>query len=594
MKSKIIFIMLLTALMTINIAQNLSTQSPVYSKIVFSRQENQNDWDLWIMDLNGTNQTRIHNSTSNDADPHFKYDGNKIVFSRFTQGTPPTQDIYTIDPDGSNLTNLTGDIGSEVSRPKWSWDGTKIVYCLTAGIDNKDIYIMNSDGSNKTALVTGSNNEDWPSFSPDGLYIIFQRYIGAVSNQKTKICRYKISDGSITELTDGNNLDEMPFYSPDGNYILFKRGTTNAEIYRMLLSNSALENLTNNSVVDDAPAYSYDGTKIAWMQSTTGMNTAEIWIMNSDGSGKTQLTNNSVADFNPTFSPFGTAPGQVTLLSPANNSINQPLTLNLSWNPVASAATYELQVSQDQSFPIQLIMIYEQGITATNKTITLLINNAKYYWRVRAVNSFGNGPWSDPFNFTTVLELPHKVTLVSPSNNATLNNNNVTLVWFASTPQVDNYWLEIADNINFANSVIDQNITTISKEFTALPNKSYWWKVKAHNATGWGEFSDVWKFNSMTVDVKEESLPTKTELFQNYPNPFNAGTEISFNIAEQSFVTLKIFNLLGNEIEVPINKNYNPGNYKFYWNPITLPSGIYFYQIQAGKYSQVKKMILIK
>lgn len=285
-------------------SQNLSTNSPVYSKIAFSRQESQNDWDLWIMDINGTNQTRIHNSTSNDADPHFKFDGNKIVFSRFTQGTPPTQDIYTIDPDGSNLTNLTGDIGSEVSRPKWSWDGTKIVYCLTAGIDNKDIYIMNSDGSNKTALVTGSNNEDWPSFSPDGLYIIFQRYIGAVSNQKTKICRYKISDGTITDLTDGNNLDEMPIYSPNGNYILFKRGTTNAEIYRMQLSNSTLENLTNNSVVDDAPAYSYDGTKIAWMQSTTGMNTAEIWIMNSDGSGKTQLTNNSVADFNPTFSPI--------------------------------------------------------------------------------------------------------------------------------------------------------------------------------------------------------------------------------------------------------------------------------------------------
>lgn len=304
MKTKIMLIVLLTALSTINIAQNLATQSPVYSKIAFSRQENQNDWDLWIMDLNGTNQTRIHNSTSNDADPHFKFDGNKIVFSRFTQGTPPTQDIYIIDPDGSNITNLTGDIGSEVSRPKWSWDGTKIVYCLTAGIDNKDIYIMNSDGTNKTVLVTGSNNEDWPSFSPDGLYIIFQRYIGAVSNQKTKICRYKISDGTITDLTDGNNLDEMPFYSHDGNYILFKRGTTNAEIYRMQLSNSALENLTNNSVVDDAPAYSYDGSKIAWMQSTTGMNTAEIWIMNSDGSGKTQLTNNSVADFNPTFSPL--------------------------------------------------------------------------------------------------------------------------------------------------------------------------------------------------------------------------------------------------------------------------------------------------
>lgn len=305
MRTKIVlFSVFLFCLINQTEAQSNSFLSPVYSKIAFSRQESQNDWDLWIMDINGSNQTRINNSTSNDADPHFKFDGNKIVFSRFTQGTPPTQDIYTIDPDGNNLTNLTSDIQSEAARPKWSWDGTKIVYCITAGIDNKDIYTMNSDGTGKTALITGSNNDEWPSFSPDGLYLIFQRYVGAISNQKTKICRYRILDGTITELTDGSNLDEMPVYSPDGSYILFKRGTTNPDIYRLRLDNMTTENLTNNSVADDAPAYSYDGTRIAWFQSTSGMSTAEIWIMNSDGSGKTQLTSNSVADFNPTFSPF--------------------------------------------------------------------------------------------------------------------------------------------------------------------------------------------------------------------------------------------------------------------------------------------------
>jgi len=281
----------------------LSAQIPSYNKLSFSRQESGNDWDIWIMDITGSNQTRIHNSTSNDGDPHFKFDGNKIVFSKFTQGMPPASDIYMIDPDGNNPTNLTSDTQLECGRPKWSWGGTKIVYKATVSPDNGDIYTMNSDGTNKAALVTGSNNDDWPSYSPDGLYIVFQRYIGSIQNQKTKIIRYKISDGTITDLTDGNNLDEMPVYSPDGNYILFKRGTTNAEIYRMRVDNFSLENLTNNSVVDDAPMYSYDGTKIAWMQSTTGMNTAEIWIMNSDGTGKTQLTNNSVADFNPTFSP---------------------------------------------------------------------------------------------------------------------------------------------------------------------------------------------------------------------------------------------------------------------------------------------------
>jgi len=287
----------------------LNSQTPTFDKIVFSREESANDWDIWTMDLNGSNQTRIHNSTSNDGDPHFRSDGSKIVFSRFTQALPPTADICVIDPDGNNLVNLTSDIPAECGRPKWSWNGIKIVYKVSAGPDNGDIFLMNADGTSKTALITGSTNDEWPSFSPDSLYIVLQRYVGAISNQKSKIIRYKISDGTITELTDGNYLDEMPVYSPDGNYVLFKRGTTNPEIFRIRIDNLALENLTNNSVVDDAPAYSYDGTKIAWMQSTSALNTCEIWIMNSGGSGKTQLTSNSVADFNPTFSPFSTTSG---------------------------------------------------------------------------------------------------------------------------------------------------------------------------------------------------------------------------------------------------------------------------------------------
>ena len=146
-------------------AQSIQTKNSaaVYNKIVFSRQESQSDWDLWTMDIDGNNQTRIHNSTSNDGDPHFRYDGGKIVFSRFTQAMPPTGDIYLIDPDGSNPTNLSSDTQSELSRPKWSWDGTKIVYCTSVGIDDKDIYTMNADGTNKTALITGSNNDEWPS-----------------------------------------------------------------------------------------------------------------------------------------------------------------------------------------------------------------------------------------------------------------------------------------------------------------------------------------------------------------------------------------------------------------------------------------------
>ena len=158
----------------------------VYNKIVFTRQESQDDCDLWLMDLDGSNQIRILNSPFNDFDPHFRSDGSRIVFTRSITGTPPVQDIYIVNPDGNGLTNLTLDIAEEVSRPKWSWAGNQIVFCKTVGINDKDIYTMNVDGSNKKAVITGINNDEWPAFSPDGRKILFQRYIGLLSNQKSK------------------------------------------------------------------------------------------------------------------------------------------------------------------------------------------------------------------------------------------------------------------------------------------------------------------------------------------------------------------------------------------------------------------------
>jgi Tol biopolymer transport system component len=290
--------------------------SPVYGKIAFSRHESggfMGDWDIWIMNTDGSGQTKLLDSTYKDSDPHFKYDGTKIVFGRYISGTPPSEDIYVMNSDGTGVTNLTGDFSSDASEPKFSWDGTKIVFTVSVGMDNHDIYVMNADGSGKTAIVTGSNNDVWPSYSPDAQYIVFQRYVGPVSDMKSKICRYSISSGVTIDLTGGTDLDEMPVYSPDGAYVIFKRGGgagTNMEIYRLHLATSTLTNLTGRTANDDAPMYSYEGDKIAWHSDTgggIGIESNEIWTMNSDGTGKISLTSNSVADFNPTFSPATTS-----------------------------------------------------------------------------------------------------------------------------------------------------------------------------------------------------------------------------------------------------------------------------------------------
>ena len=84
------------------------------------------------------------------------------------------------------------------------------------------------------------------------------------------------------------------------------------------------------------------------------------------------------------------------------------------------------------------------------------------------------------------------------------------------------------------------------------------------------------------------------ELFQNYPNPFNPTTKIRYNVPERSFVTIKIYDVLGKKIAALVNEEKQNGNYEIEFNGNGLASGIYYYKITAGNFSQTKKMILLK
>jgi flagellar hook assembly protein FlgD len=99
--------------------------------------------------------------------------------------------------------------------------------------------------------------------------------------------------------------------------------------------------------------------------------------------------------------------------------------------------------------------------------------------------------------------------------------------------------------------------------------------------------------------TENNQIPKRYALYQNYPNPFNPSTIIRFDIAEKSHVTLKIFNILGQEVRTLINSVVTPGEKSVSWdgrndNGLTVNSGIYIYVINAGDYRESKKMIFIK
>jgi len=83
-------------------------------------------------------------------------------------------------------------------------------------------------------------------------------------------------------------------------------------------------------------------------------------------------------------------------------------------------------------------------------------------------------------------------------------------------------------------------------------------------------------------------------LNQNYPNPFNPITNIQFTIPEQADVKLRIYNVLGRQVDVLVNETLPIGHHQILWNPRNLSSGVYFYKLEAGSFIKTRKMILLK
>jgi len=103
-------------------------------------------------------------------------------------------------------------------------------------------------------------------------------------------------------------------------------------------------------------------------------------------------------------------------------------------------------------------------------------------------------------------------------------------------------------------------------------------------------------FSQVPVYVEDEILnfPTEFSLHQNYPNPFNPNTRISWQSPVSSHQTLKIYDVLGNEVATLVNEFRNAGSYEVDFNASALSSGVYFYKLQAGLFVQTKKMVLMK
>lgn len=155
----------------------------------------------------------------------------------------------------------------------------------------------------------------------------------------------------------------------------------------------------------------------------------------------------------------------------------------------------------------------------------------------------------------------------------------------------------VPSNVKTFNGVPD-SLTLNSVVSATVPYQNYTVTVTAAENGGPRTHTRSWTLtvaNIIGVSNNNNETPLKYELGQNYPNPFNPSTQIDYSLPKQSAVYLNVYNTLGQEVAVLVNGAVKPaGVYTEVFNAANLPSGIYYYKISAGEYTDVRKMILVK
>lgn len=369
----------------------------------------------------------------------------------------------------------------------------------------------------------------------------------------------------------------------------------------------------------NAPSYPFSGTEIhtlAWQLNpgSTGLNvnynlpagvSAVIAVLGSPGPALTDTGSYTIpfsqfvsqATFTVTYNNFSPA-----LTGPTNlQAVADTFGVVLNWTDNSpNELGFIIERKNGDSLSVDpFIAIDSVGANIQSFNDTGRTPNTTYSYRVRAYNSASLSSYSNQVTATTII--PVELT----SFIAEVINTKITLKWSTAT-ELNNRGFEIERKLfNEWVKIIfieGKGTTTNSSEYSYiddLSNSSYkgqiFYRLKQIDFDGTSTFSNVVS-SSVDFTVKEYSL------LNNFPNPFNPSTIISYQLPVTSNVSLKIYNVVGEEVATLVNMNQEAGLYQVNFNADNLGSGIYFYKLQAvdalskngNNFTQTKKMILIR
>lgn len=281
------------------------------------------------------------------------------------------------------------------------------------------------------------------------------------------------------------------------------------------------------------------------------------------------------------------------LIQPADERkilANTPVTLR--WSGSGLYDLFEIQAATDSLFTN---LIKDTTLLDSYLSLSGLVKDQNYYWRVRSLVLLERSTWSPVWSFKPVDPF---VQILSPNGGESYALGDTVVIRWVSN---------ISDSVSF--ELLQNGISQGSIGKSANKTEAFKWiiptslsvsnnnRIKIASVVNTA-LSDTGAqpFSLTPVGFGNEEIQSAADysLGQNYPNPFNPSTRILYTIGTEQFVTVKIFDILGNELQTLVQEVQTAGTYSITWNASNLPNGIYYYRLTAGSFSDTKKMLLLK
>ncbi|OUX30197.1 MAG: hypothetical protein CBE24_06955 [bacterium TMED264] len=303
-------------------------------------------------------------------------------------------------------------------------------------------------------------------------------------------------------------------------------------------------------------------------------------------------------------------PSVVALMAPIEGSTQSNLTPNFAWtdsydpDPL-DIVSYNLSWWEPFSENIQSINLDTNGFTPTG----FLLDNAIYQWRIKSEDVEGTSSFSDTAYFYTDAfeEPPVSFSTISPTSEANMSSTIINFKWFSTVDPDPNDEIvyRIAYSTNWSDTstyVYTAEIEDTSMSLLLGNDLQYYWVAQAIDKDGFivsSNYNTPHTFIIGTLSNEEELIPDEFALHQNFPNPFNPTTNIQYDLPNEEFVNIVIFDVMGRNIRSLINEKKSAGYHRIQWDakndfgePVS--AGMYIYIIRAGENRAVKKMVLLK